>query len=231
MAEEQQWEEASSTGHPAPIPGVTLKTLFSHPVAHPIVLDLVTFNKYGIEWLNWELEMVQAKLREDFGNLSMLNFSKLMAMKTLHVSQRFWQSWEVFGWCTMPFTNILPDFEVMQVPTVAQCAISVDIANRTRSDVSWSAEVMGYLSVVHLHEGILVAQPPLEDLVDLHGHAPSGMDVDLIESRWAEVRRTGFAPRGETHDDEQLRRMLDIHEQLEESHIRLRDQLPLVTNA
>jgi len=117
----------------------------------------------------------------------------------------------------------------MQVPTVAQCAIAVDIANRTRSEVAWSSEVMSYLSVVHLHEGVLVAQPPLEDLVDLDGHAPPNMDIAKIEARWPEVRRSGAAPRGENHEDEQLRRMLDIYEQLEESRVRLRDQLPLVT--
>lgn len=218
-------------GAPAPPANVTLRSLFSHPAAHPIVLDLIVFNKYGLEWMEWEPETVQAALQKDFGNVSDLALSKLMAMRTLHVSGAFWREWEVFGWCCMALNGIFPDFQVMQVPSVEQCAIAVDIANRTRSDVSWSEEVRIYLSTVHVHQGIEVAQPPLEDLADVDiGAFPTDVPLQEIHKRWPEVRRTLVAPTGSTHLDEQLRRMLDVYEALEMSHARLRDQLPLVSN-
>lgn len=210
---------------------VTAKTIYVHPDAHPVVLDLITVAKYGVEWFDWEPETLQESVRKDFGGLSSLNFSKLMAMKTLHVTKSFWQSWEIFGWCCMPFNGILPDFDVMQAPTVAQCSLAVDIANRTRDDVEWGQEIETYLSVVHIHDGILVPQPPLEELVSID---VSSFPVDMprleIESKWPEVRRTRRAPSGDTHEDEQLRRMLDVYEYLDESRTRLRDQLPLVTS-
>lgn len=211
--------------------GATRQNIWRHPDAHPVALDYMLLQKYGVDWMNWEPETLELRIPQDFDTqtLSDLNLSKIQACKTLHFVDTFWQRWEVFAWCTMPFNNVFPDFNVMQVPTVAQCAVAVDMARRLRTDVDYELEVKAYLEVVHRHDGILTPIDPLDFVtVDTTEVA---LDVADVRHRWPSVRSSGSAPKGATMEDEQLRRMLDVHHFLEESRTRLRQQLRLVLHA
>ena len=230
-AGETRKEHGTFDGHLlVPPSNVTIRTLFSHPASHPIVLDMAVIAKYGTDWLEWEPETIQFSIQRDFGNLSDLNMSKLMAMKTLHVVDSFWKSWEIFNICTMSLNGIFPDFEVMQVPNVAQCMVSVEIADKVRLDVTWSEEIKVYLSKVHEYDGIYVTQSPLETMMsETELEKPEFSTID-VRKEWPTVRRTRKAPTGSSPVEEQLRRMLTVYEYLEESRTRLRSQLPLVND-
>ena len=107
--------------------------------------------------------------------------------------------------------------------------VAVDIANRVREDVSWSDELRGYLSAVHLHDDVLCPQSPLDFVkVDTEGFP---VDIKKVEERWPSVRTSGRAPTEETIEAEQLRRMLIVHDYLEESRARLERQLRLLSHA
>lgn len=215
---------AATTEVSAPPETVTPKNLWRHPDAHPIALDLLLIRKYGVEWLEWEPETLQLVIPEDFStpSLSDLNLSKLQACKTLHLVDSFWQSWEVFLACTMPFNGEFPDFRIMQVPTVAQCLVACDVAHRIRDDVEWSNEMKEYVGTVYRHDGIFLALPPADFV---HLVAPEEIDQKTLAVRWNEVRSAGKAPTGDTHMDEQLRRLLTANDFLEESRVRLQKQL------
>jgi hypothetical protein len=206
------------------------QSLFQLHEAHPYVLDLFLLKRYGPEWLEWEPETLIARVGHDWrSGISPLNMQKLQAVKTLHFVDTFWQNWEVFTPCTTAFNNAMPDFEVMQIPTVAQCAVAVDIANRLRSEVSWSDEMKAYLEVVHKFDGVLCSIEPLEFVQ---------IDVDAIDfdcgevmRQWPSVRRTMQAPSDKTVTGEQLRRLLVVHETLLESRAALTTQLQLLLHA
>lgn len=210
--------------------GVTAVNIFRHRDAHPYVLDFLLIRKYGPEWMSWEPETLGAHINQDFrGGISDLNFSKVQSMKTLHMVDTFWQQWEVFVWCLMPFNGVLPDFQMMQVPTVAQCLVGIDIANRVREDVPWSDEVKAYLEVVFRHDGLFCPQSPADFVhVDTEGLP---IDCEEIHKRWPDVRVSGHAPGGENITDEQLRRLLIANTFLEESRAQLRRQEPLIHHA
>jgi hypothetical protein len=217
-------------GHHAAAPStVTAGNLFRHPDTHPVILDLTLLKKYGPEWLGWEPETVEALVPDDFHtSISDVNLSKIQACKALHLVDDFWTRWEVFGWCTMALNGIFPDFKVLQVPSVAQCMIAVDIARQIRDDVEWSTEVKAYLSSVHLHDGLLVPQPPLEFVhVDASAYP---VDVEEVRKKWPDMSVGLHAPKGESVEAEQLRRMQQVHQALEESRVSFRSQLPLVSH-
>lgn len=211
--------------------GITVSNIWRHPDAHPLVLDLMLIRKWGPEWLLLEPETLQLIVPEEFKTtaLSDLNLSKLQACKTLHATSTFWERWEVFDWVTVALNGEYPDFEVMQVPTIAQCLISIDIANRIRNDVKWSTEMTTFLATLQQHEGILMSLPPM-DFVKVD---TSHLDVNMssVQQRWPSVRISGKAPTGDTVEDEQLRRLLQMQEALEESRSRLHAQLRLVGHA
>ena len=225
--------ESVSTDHPdhtptepAPPPAVTAGNLWRHPDAHPLVLDLMMLRRYGPPWLGWEAETLRALIPEDFGTptISELNISKLEACKALHLVDSFWQRWEVFVACLAPFNSEFPDFRVMPAPTVAQCLVACDIAERIREDVEWSGEMKAYVATVYQHDGIFLPLPPA-DFVTLE--APEEIDVAELEKQWPGVRSRGRAPEGQTPLDEQLRRLLGAHDFLEESRSRMQQQLHL----
>lgn len=207
---------------------INSKNVFRHPDAHPLVLDLLLIHKYGQEWLGWEPETLEIRIPKDFAvdRLSEMNLSKLQAMKTLHLVDAYWERWEIFVWCTMPLNGIFPDFQLMQVPTVAQCMMSVDIANRVRSDVEWSDELKDYLSVVHRHNGILVPQPPVAFVQVDTSLLP--IDIQAVTQAWPSIRASKVPPKDMTAESEQLRRMAWLHEVLEQHRAQLREQLQVL---
>lgn len=209
----------------------SLINLFQHPDSHPYVLDLALLQKYGPEWMEWETDTLRLRIPHDFptDTVSDLNIEKIQAVKTLHYVDTYWLDWEVFLPCTMALNGLFPDFETMHVPTVAQCAVSVDIANRIRSDVPWSDEVKLYLSSVHRFDGILCPFEPLE-FVEID---TEGLPIDCAEIArlWPDVRRTGKPPAEESVTAEQLRRMLVVQDALKESRADLQAQLPLLLHA
>lgn len=222
---------AGETTHVADPGGVTLANLWRHPDTHPVVLDLLLLQKYGVEWMLWEPETLELHVPEDFKTqaLSDLNMAKIQACKTLHMVDTFWKQWEIFLPLTMVFNGEFPDFELMQVPTVAQCMVSVDVANRLRDDMSWSDEMKLVLASVCQYDGVLLPIPPLEFVSVDYADLPVNM-FD-VRSRWPAVRAAGVATGHETPEDEQLRRLLIANDYLEASRARLRQQLKMVHDA
>jgi len=216
-------QNAPVAGTDASSPVVT--NLFQHPAAHPYVLDLALLQKYGPVWLEWERETLEHQIPNDFhtGGISDLNMSKLQAIKCLHLVDGFWQSWEVFLAVTMSLNSLFPDFEVMQVPTVAQCAVAIDTASRIRPGPKWSDEMLAYLEVVHKHDGIACAVGPL-DFVEIDNE-DYPVNCEEIQELWPLVRSTRQAPTGDTSTPEQLRRLLVIHKELTDSQQQLASQL------
>lgn len=203
--------------------------LFQHPDAHPVALDLALLLKYGPDWMTWETETLELRIPQDFrtNSISDLNMEKVQAVKTLHFVDSFWQEWEVFLWCTMPLNGFFSNFGHMQVPTVAQCLVSVDIANRIRTDVGWSQEVQEYLTTVWKFSNLFCSLPPVDFLkIDV----PEVVDCEEVARRWPSVRSSGDWPSGGTIVGEQLRKMAVANDYLEESRARLREQMAVVND-
>lgn len=201
--------------------------LFQHPDAHPIVLDVALLRTYGPEWMTWEPEVLELRVPQDFrtSSISDLNMEKIQAVKTMHFVDTFWQNWEVFLWCMMPLNDAFPDFARMQVPTVAQCLVAVDIANRIRTDVPWSQEIKTYLETVWRFGNLFCPIPPVH-FIDVE--IPEVVDCQEVLQRWPSVRASSDRPKGGTIIDEQLRRMQLAHDYLEHNRARLRRQMSAV---
>lgn len=213
------------------LPQPSLPNLFQHPEAHPFVLDLALMRMYGPEWIYWEPETLEQRIILDFKSkgLSQLNYDKLQAVGCLHMVDLYWDAWTVFSACTQAFSNVPPDFSVIQGITVPQLLISLDVANQIRADMKFDIEVTTYMKVIHEHDGIVCPIAPADGVIEVDA-SEFGIDCGSIRERWDEVRKSGKAPPSDTVENEQLRRMLEAHQFLEESREQLRKQLPLLYN-
>lgn len=205
-------------------------SIFTHPEAHPYAISLFLLKRYGPEWLEWEPETLRRRVDVDYrSTISTLNFHKIQAVKTLNYVESFWTNWEVFVPCVMAFNNLLPDFEIMQVPTVAQCAVAIDVANRIRVEKDWSDEILTFLQTLFRYEGLLVAIDVLEFVpVDQDGYEEEAKEISL---RWPLVRASKQLPQGDGLVNDQLRRLFDIHGDILESHQHLTSQLGMLLHA
>jgi len=210
---------------------VSLDNLFRNSDTHPLTLDLALLAKYGAEWLGWELETLLLRIQQDFHTptVSEINTEKVQACKALHLVDTFWLQWEIFLHCCAAFNGSFADFHSAQVPEVAECMVAVDIANRIRDDMQWSGEVKGYLQQVYRYRGELFPIPPMEFVsVDT---SEFSVDAQQVRTRWPIVKAAGKPPRGDTIEDEQLRRMFASHLYLEASRQRLESQLQVLRHA
>ena len=209
---------------------VTAINLFQHPEAHPVVLDLALLRKYGAEWLYWDVETLDWRIPQDFRttDVSDLSLDKIQAMKTLHLNDNFWLQWEVFNWCVHPMNNLFPNFEMMQVPSVAQMMVAISTAANVRADVAWSDEVKAFMATVCKFDGIFCPPQPIEFL-DV---SPDNdlLNCEDIRKNWVDVKREDKMPTAETITAEQLRRMLEAHRFLDADRARLQEQMVLVLN-
>jgi len=193
--------------------------LFQRPDTHPLILDILLLRRYGPEWFYWEPETLAVALPRDFSTseVSELNLHKLQAVRTLHLATSPWTEWEVFTWCCMALTGVLPDFDVMQAPTAAQSLVAIDLFNRVRQDVEWSEEVKAFLAIAWKLDGILCTIPPADFItIDTHDLV---VDCAEVMRRWPQAV-AGTSPTRATVEDEQLRRLLSIHRELEDSRSR-----------
>jgi hypothetical protein len=177
---------------------VTIKNLFVHHDSHPVVFDVALLRKYGTDWFEWESETLWKEIKEDFHVPSISDHAKakIQAVKTLHIGQMYWSSWEVFCWITQALNNNIPDWQVLQKPSIAQLFNSVDAAEMVRSGEVFTLEVQSFVAASVLDENVLYAPHPIafcQSEIDRYLKDRGIESADLItavQQKYREIIRT-----------------------------------------
>lgn len=150
-------------GIPEGLAPVTRKNLFVHHDTHPVVFDVALLARYDLDWFTWEPQTLWREIKDDFRvpSISDHTCAKIQAIRTLHINEWFWTKWEVFCWITQALNNNIPDFHVIQKPSVAQLFNAVDIAEMVRSGEEFSQEVQGWVAACMMDEGVFYAPNPV----------------------------------------------------------------------
>ena len=218
----------TTTTVPLPLAAVTKQNIWGHPEAHPVVLQALLRGAFGDDWLEWEAETFAPRIAEEFlgVGLSALNLSKVQAVRTLLLSDAFWERWEIFLACCMPFNGEFPDFVMMQVPSVGQVLIACSTAGHVRTEAvpAWSEELKAYIKTVYEHDGLYQTLPPANFVTP---DVPEGLDIKAVRDRCDEVLRAGKPLPATTPVAVQLDRLLVAQHQLNENREQLMNQLGL----
>lgn len=170
VEEEQEQEKEAEVAAPVevtPLPDplprpVTERNLFSHPDAHPVMLDLALLRFFQLEWIPWLADTLFFEIEQRFKtSIAEVNKLKIMAAKTLHGVDAAWDHWEIFEKTVISLNGIIPRLDVMQPPDLPQLYAGVDMMNAIRQE-DFSPEVSRYCAAVFLHEGVTFATEPLE---------------------------------------------------------------------
>lgn len=189
---------SSTTGpkEPVGLAPITKKNLFVHHDTHPVVFDVALLARYDLDWFVWDAQVLWREIKSDFHvpSISDHTCAKIQALRTLHINEWFWTKWEVFCWITQALNNNIPDFHVLQKPSLAQILSAVEIADMVRTGEEYSQEVQDWIAASMMDEGVFYAPSPItfcQDeierlLVELKVE-DSGKLIAAVQSRYREV--------------------------------------------
>lgn len=142
---------------------ISFRNLFEHHEVHPVVLDLAMLRAFGPEWLEWVPETIWHEVTRVFkpSSISELAKAKVQCIQTIRVSEKPWNSWPVFEKVVQVLNGNLPDWEVMQAPSLEHLYAGVDILDQIEKK-EFSDEVKAYMAAAVLHEDVFFVPPPLD---------------------------------------------------------------------
>lgn len=216
------------------------KNLWIHHDTHPVVLDISLLRMYDVGWFEWEPVTLWKEIMEDFRVPSISDHvkAKVQAIKTLHINEWFWTKWEVFCWINQALNNNIPDFHVMQKPSIPQLMNSVDIASMVRDGEEFSPEVQMFVGASVLEEGVLFAPEPISfcqdeisQLLDQTNPEVKSL-IPQVEKRWKELSDKPSEEWGseleETPVDTQVAKLIVANNYLSLRRRQLKEQLRLL---
>ncbi len=141
---------------------ISPKGIFSNPDAHPYVLDLILLKHFNLDWLSWLPETLFKEIETTFkSSVAEVNKIKILAIQTLHVTDMFWEQWELFEKVLWALNGHVPIITSIQPPDLPLLYAGVSIADSIRKE-TYSDEISRYCAAVFLNENVFYAPPPLE---------------------------------------------------------------------
>lgn len=135
--------------------------LVNHDV-HPLILRKLLTRRYADDWLTWDPSALWLQINRDFGvNISELSKTKIQALRTLSRDYRFWTEWEIFYPVVQSLNNRIPNFWLIQKPTVPQLYVTVNIAKHINGR-PYDREIRKFMAAAFLDAGLFYAPPPLD---------------------------------------------------------------------
>jgi hypothetical protein len=138
------------------------RDLLTHHDAHPVAIHKLLDRTFGFEWLAWDPDALWQELKDEFGSVvSELSRSKIQALRSLHANEFFWNNWEIFCPVVQSLNNRIPNFWIMQKPSIAQLYTTIDMVGLVR-DMPYGKEVSKFIAAAFMNDGVFYAPPPLD---------------------------------------------------------------------
>lgn len=145
---------------PAP-KSLTSKSVFSHPEAHPLALDVVLLKHFELEWLTWLPDTLFHEIELTFNtSVAEVNKLKILAAQTLHVTDASWEQWEIFEKTIWALNGMIPRIDIIQPPDLPMLFNGVETINSIRQE-TFGEQVSRYCAAVFLSEHVHYAPEPM----------------------------------------------------------------------
>ena len=150
-------------------------------------------DQLGKEWWQYEIQAIEDVLDEKFP-ISPGARDLIQSLKLLETGNAFWKEWEVFNWVSQGINGDGVDFVNFAVPEIEQMAEAMLVASfisKARQQVPdlYGEEVLSYIAVTCLEQGIWVLPFPLVIAQDRLSELLKRRDLDIPLNREANIRR------------------------------------------
>lgn len=141
---------------------VSIRNVFTHQDTHPVVIDFALLKTFGPVWFTWETPTIYQEIQKKFSSqISEHARAKIQAIKTVHVTDSVWTSWQVLEKVLQALNGNIPKWDVMQAPSLDQLYAGIDILEGLRHEV-FDDEVKAYIAAAVLNEDVFFVPPPLD---------------------------------------------------------------------
>lgn len=112
-------------------------------------------------WMDWEPETIWHELQDHFhtndssNEIPRLVKDMILAIKLCLTNTMPWDHWHIFDKVIMTFNNEIPNFEVMQKPSLGEITLGVEAMNKIKANI-FSEEIQNYIAIVAREDGYLV---------------------------------------------------------------------------
>lgn len=133
----------------------TVKVAYK-PMKTPSQIDGAFSEKYGNEWYDYEPETIRALLKLDFGledDEPLVN--KILATQVMMTNADLETDWDMFENVVLSFNDIVPDFSIMEVPTISELNYGYHTIKTMRPSYDPKSDVIAYIKGVMKEGGLL----------------------------------------------------------------------------
>lgn len=139
----------------------TRNSVWRHPDAHPMVLLLMSLDRYGQDCLEWDPETLRMTLVRDGIPLSQSAWTKLMAVRVVLLAPSPWRHWPVFTAVCRGLAGSPPNFHYLEEPELGHIMVGIDTMNTLDPSRHTTDEIDKYIAAVLRHDSQPWAPPPL----------------------------------------------------------------------
>lgn len=185
--------------------------LYKDPDAHPLVLTLMTLDRYGQDSFDWDPEVLRVTMMRDNYQVSGASWAKIMAARVLLMSPSPWRQWHVFHWIARALGGHAPNFTFMEEPEIGHLMVCADVMKVVDPGRVTLLEVDKFVAAVLRHAGQVWAPEQL-------GFAQYALEDPQLQCRRCAARFS------DTGDQKCVTCGHDNLERLPYPHATLRDQ-------
>ena len=190
-----------------------------------ITLDMICMSLFGPEYIVWESETLKDELSSQFGNIGVVCWQKIQAVRLLHANDSAWKEWEVFEKVCAAAIGELPIFSHAQPPEPEDIAILLNIMEQIDSH-DLHEDVRGYIAAACLNDGLFCLEGELsvaEKAIDWY-IKNKGIDIDYARIKSAAARKTLYSD-ASTMAEVQANRMILVRKNVDKYNSKLQKEL------
>ena len=121
--------------------------------------------RYGEEWVGWMPETLDQMILMDFNTVpTQQNREKVLAMKMCLNINYAWTDWKIFQKVVLALNGIIPNFEVVEDPSLSQVMRALPILRKLRPEDEFEDDVKKYIAVLCKAEDLIMPPPQLEGI-------------------------------------------------------------------
>lgn len=125
---------------------------------------MLLLDALGPSYLNWTSEALKSECEERWGQLGVVTWERIQALRILHLHDAFWKEWEVFEKITAAILGEAPIFSLVQPPEAEEIAVALSVAKKIDATHAYDDDVRSYIAASCLNDGLWYLESPLEEV-------------------------------------------------------------------
>lgn len=133
---------------------------YAHPIEILAGLRQHMSRAYGLQWTNWDPDVLVHFVIKQFGEISDLTAQKVMAILVALTTDAPWTQFDTFENTCLVFSNNIPLWGIIEPMDTFEMAFGMGVLDAIRTD-EYSDDVLGYIAATLLRNGVIAVPDSL----------------------------------------------------------------------